>query len=1691
MKRALLLVALLLSATPLLAVEDPSTARGFSPERVYDFGDPDSVNLFNGNLVVRIGIGQRYTVSPQLSYGLTLAYNSKVWDNVATGSPFEYCGSQEGMTAIPRFTSNAGMGWSLGFGRLFPQSDANGTSQFLYESPDGAAHVFERQIQSHQQGNPGSTAVYLTSDNSHLRLTITGWTAAQYPYPFDRPNAATLELPDGTRQFYVAGQAQTYDDWSLTSIKDRFENTISVIWSPSGLDETLTDPFGRQTVIHYQTVHAQTQVYRKVVTSVVVPIFPDPVSGQTSATYLFSYNWARVIDPVQYNLCDPPYLDDVPLLASVTLPDGTSFLMDHPQYQTASFGTVREAELRTLTLPTRGRLVYDYGAYSLPGATCAVKAPAQGGISVRSYVDPFGNTQQWAYTQTLGDYSYSANQCDSTNAPSQGLEEPYDLSTTTVTTPSGAKEVHYFSVFQGGWIFTPNAAVSPHGFRADEYGLSVTHLAAGFGGELLSEQIYDCSSGTCPPTPDHSTYVQYEDHGGGAPNFVDLLPKASRTLFHGDLVDGTARYSETVNEDYDGYGHYRKSTTYGNFTGNDVRTTYTNFNPGTDANGTINGADPFAGRSWILGMYADQWVGELSHTAKTESFFETNTGFLLRRRTLLGDGATAANVSRNSHDLLVTFEHDSAGNVTKQKDFGGDTCGSSTLLNGCGSSVSCATLDPIDASSVIPVNAVPAYETHQASTHGAPSLTQAIQCNGLPMPFDTFRATVDLSGAVSETFGTDGLSTHYAYDALGRITSVAPPGESPLQVVYTPATVFGNNPATATATRGTTETRYQYDGLGRLRKEMRQMPGGVWSLRERTYDTVGQLQTQSGFEKTTTGFAFTPLFHTTYAYDAFNRPLSITAPDGHFTSLAYQGISQRSETVSIATGVAETPVTTKQTFDRQGHLTSVIEAEGTPAAVTTTYGYDVGGRLASVLMGAEQQQRYFSYDNRGFLLVETHPELGAGGNASVSYSDYDARGHARRKSFPFGADTRITLDPAERVLKVFDVAAQRDLKLFQYDSGAQCAGATCLGKLSAAARFHYDPDLGAVAVTESYQYSSVHGHPTRRDRTIGTTATFTGAGFYFTESYDDLGHVASIGYPCRGVSTPCEDSFHVPRTVSYGYTNGLLTNIGSWGLISYQPNGLVDTIRHNIPQYAVTETWTADPWQIARPARITNTDASGNVLWTSGDYDYDGAGNVRSIDTTSYVYDAFNRLARWTTTSAGSTQGSAVTYDTFGNQLATQLSFCSTNPDGSRRCGGTAYQPMVIAGTTNHYVGHTYDAAGNVLSDGSRTFTYDPLNVTTRTQASGRDFRFLYTVDDERIAAVEMLPGGGKRTTCTIRGFNNELLSEWTDGQWKEDEIWRGSQLLATETPSGTVNQHLDHLGSPRLKTSAFGAVLGTQSFAPFGAGGTSNGGALQFTAHERDAANLGGGTADLPDYMHARYYSAGVGRFLSVDPVLPSKAALGHSQTWNRYSYGGNNPLRITDPDGRDGVDALFVPPTAWQPADRDGRGVLFGAMGATAVWGAMEGAVGFGGLELAFASRFPLTYLTLMEIGVAATSGVSSSRSVSLDTNAVIAAIEGGPAEVAAVAKAMNGRAPVVSTVVVEEFAKKGNVTALADFLRTSGGTVVKSASAAIVQQLEARGLKPADAQAAATAVESGTKFITRDREILTKIPEIAQRF
>src|SRR4051812_44475801 len=123
----------------------------------------------------------------------------------------------------------------------------------------------------------------------------------------------------------------------------------------------------------------------------------------------------------------------------------------------------------------------------------------------------------------------------------------------------------------------------------------------------------------------------------------------------------------------------------------------------------------------------------------------------------------------------------------------------------------------------------------------------------------------------------------------------------------------------------------------------------------------------------------------------------------------------------------------------------------------------------------------------------------------------------------------------------------------------------------------------------------------------------------------------------------------------------------------------------------------------------------------------------------------------------------------------------------------------------------------------------------------------------------------------------------------------------------GRRHFHLDHLGTPRLITSDSGQMVSYHDYYPFGdehspvrqetLGGFDREEPTKFTGHERDyAGGMGAEDGHAVDYMHARYYSATAGRFVSPDPILGD---LDVPQSWNRYVYALNNPLFYVDPFG------------------------------------------------------------------------------------------------------------------------------------------------------------------------------------------------
>lgn len=114
---------------------------------------------------------------------------------------------------------------------------------------------------------------------------------------------------------------------------------------------------------------------------------------------------------------------------------------------------------------------------------------------------------------------------------------------------------------------------------------------------------------------------------------------------------------------------------------------------------------------------------------------------------------------------------------------------------------------------------------------------------------------------------------------------------------------------------------------------------------------------------------------------------------------------------------------------------------------------------------------------------------------------------------------------------------------------------------------------------------------------------------------------------------------------------------------------------------------------------------------------------------------------------------------------------------------------------------------------------------------------------------------------------------------------------------------HLDHLGTPRVITDSTGALISSHHYMPFGeempfvAQGSTN--KKQFTGHERDPETGA-------DYMMARYYSSGLGRFTASDPG--NDTALDQPQSLNHYSYVNNNPLLRVDPSGTMAVEQEVV---------------------------------------------------------------------------------------------------------------------------------------------------------------------------------------
>ncbi|MEA2165776.1 MAG: hypothetical protein QOK37_3903 [Thermoanaerobaculia bacterium] len=345
------------------------------------------------------------------------------------------------------------------------------------------------------------------------------------------------------------------------------------------------------------------------------------------------------------------------------------------------------------------------------------------------------------------------------------------------------------------------------------------------------------------------------------------------------------------------------------------------------------------------------------------------------------------------------------------------------------------------------------------------------------------------------------------------------------------------------------------------------------------------------------------------------------------------------------------------------------------------------------------------------------------------------------------------------------------------------------------------------------------------------------------------------------------------------------------------------------------------------PKKLVPHADAGSLNW-SRQYQYDDAGNIININNANdsstsqeYVYDALGRLHEMAT--AGTTTESYV-YDRYGNQTS------RTTPTGTQSMSADPVTNRLALST-----GYGYDAAGNVTSGDGYVFAYDALGqAATKTYTAPSTITFsetyIYTAGDERIGVQTSVSDGssGNWWYWSVRDEGGKVLRQYRSSAsdvtqpalWIEDYVYRDGQLVGAERPAtlgGRRHYHLDHLGTPRLITSDAGQLVSFHDYLPFGGetssvwqetgAGFDREDPMKFTGHERDyAGSFGREDGHAIDYMHARYYSGGMGRFLSLDPIVMTERNLSAPERWNRYTYAVNSPIMRVDPDGR--KDTIYV---------------------------------------------------------------------------------------------------------------------------------------------------------------------------------------
>ena len=232
---------------------------------------------------------------------------------------------------------------------------------------------------------------------------------------------------------------------------------------------------------------------------------------------------------------------------------------------------------------------------------------------------------------------------------------------------------------------------------------------------------------------------------------------------------------------------------------------------------------------------------------------------------------------------------------------------------------------------------------------------------------------------------------------------------------------------------------------------------------------------------------------------------------------------------------------------------------------------------------------------------------------------------------------------------------------------------------------------------------------------------------------------------------------------------------------------------------------------------------------------------------------------------------------------------------------------------------YTYDKVGNLLQAQAagapveRELEWTAFNKPSKITRRGKSVEFFYDANHQRYKKIS---SDGSETIYFGKQYERVTDSETGDVQHKQF-VYAGGKLIALNTQvkdsaHKLVNKqvrylHYDALDSVDMITDGFGNVVEHRSFDPWGKMRSviweddsvtniaqqliTNRG---FTGHEHiEEVGL--------IHMNGRVYDQELGRFLSADPLIQAPFV---TNSFNRYSYVMNNPLKYTDPTGFSGYE-------------------------------------------------------------------------------------------------------------------------------------------------------------------------------------------